>query len=260
MKKDKGYVDSEYLRFVAKIVAKYKQRTYTLMHIELGHKVLDVGCGPGTDTIPIAQLTGATGQVVGVDYDEKMIAEADEQAEKADISQWVRHVHADASLLPFEPGYFDSVRSERLFQHLKDQDKAMTEMVRVTKSGGWVVALDTDWSTMSLDTTEINIEQRLKRFHTEHRFHNGFAGRQLYRLFKKRNLADISVEMAPILITNYAIAWQIAALHETEQAAITAGVITSDELDRLHKSLEQADADGVYFHCANQVIVAGRKN
>jgi ubiquinone/menaquinone biosynthesis C-methylase UbiE len=259
MQKNKGYVDPEYLRLAAKIVAKHKHRTYTLMHIELGHKVLDVGCGPGTDTIPIAQLTGATGQVVGVDYDEAMIAEAGQRTEKAGFSAWVRHDHADAMSLPFESGYFDSSRSERLFQHLPNQEQALTEIVRVTKSGGWVVVLDTDWSTMSVDTAEVDIEQRLMRFHAEQRFHNGFAGRQLYRLFKKRTLADISVEMAPILVTNYAIGWQAALLPETEQAAIAAGILMSDELDRLHTSLEQADAEGVYFHSVNQVIVAGRK-
>ncbi len=253
------HIDSEYLRLVAKIVAKHKQRTYTLMHIEFGHKVLDIGCGPGTDTILIAQLTGATGQVVGVDYDKAMIAEADQRAEKAGISAWVRHDHADVTSLPFESNYFDSSRSERLFQHLPNSEQALTEIVRVTKSGGWVVVLDTDWSTMSVNTAEIDIEQRLKRFHAEKRFRNGFAGRQLYRLFKKRTLENISVEMAPILITNYAVGWQIALLHETEQAAIAAGIITIDELDRLHTSLEQADAEGAFFISANQVIVAGCK-
>ena len=252
-------IDSEYLRIAAKIVTKQKQRTYTLMNIEFGHKVLDVGCGPGTDTIPIAQLTGARGQVVGVDYDEAMISEADQRAEKAGISAWVRHDHADATSLPFESGYFDSSRSERLFQHLPNQEQALTEIIRVTKSGGRVVVLDTDWSTMSVDTAEVDIEQRLLRFHAEQRFHNGFAGRQLYRLFKKRTLADISVEMAPILVTNYALGWKMYLLHETEKAAIAAGIITSDELDRLHTSLEQADAEGAYFHSINQVIVAGRK-
>lgn len=54
MSHPKGYVDSDYLQLVAGIVAQYKQRTYALMHVEPGHTVLDVGCGPGTDTIPLA--------------------------------------------------------------------------------------------------------------------------------------------------------------------------------------------------------------
>ena len=58
-------------------------------------------------------MTGVTGQVVGVDYDQAMIAEAGQRAEKAGISAWVRHDHADATSLPFESDSFDSSRSER---------------------------------------------------------------------------------------------------------------------------------------------------
>ena len=107
MTQPKGYVDSDYLRLIEGMVAKYKQRTYTLMQIEFGHKVLDVGCGPGTDTIPMAQLVSASGQVVGVDYDQEMLAEADQRAEEAGVGGWVTHQHADAAALPFEPNRFD---------------------------------------------------------------------------------------------------------------------------------------------------------
>ena len=107
MTQAKGYVDSDFLRLIEEMVATYKQRTYSLMQIESGHKVLDVGCGPGTDTIPLALLVGETGQVVGVDYDQEMLAEADQRAEEAGVGGWVTHQHADAAALPFEPNRFD---------------------------------------------------------------------------------------------------------------------------------------------------------
>jgi ubiquinone/menaquinone biosynthesis C-methylase UbiE len=104
----KGYVDSGYLQLAAKYTAQFKQRTYMLMRVDLGHKVLDVGCGPGTDTIPLARLVGATGQVVGIDHDESMIAEADQRATEAGVAAWTAHRWADATSLPFDSGYFDS--------------------------------------------------------------------------------------------------------------------------------------------------------
>jgi len=247
MSHPKGSVDSEYLQLVAGIVTQHKQRTYALMRIEIGHKVLDVGCGPGTDTIPLAQLVGAAGQVVGADHDVAMIAEADQRSEEAGVSAWVKHRHADAVSLPFESGYFDSSRSERLFQHLSSPERALSEMVRVTKSGGWIVVLDTDWSTMSVDTAEVEIEQRLKRFWTEQSLHNGFAGRQLYRPLKQQRLKDVSVEMCPICVTDYGVHRRGASLDKVERDALPAGIVTGDELQRWHASLEQADAEGVYF-------------
>jgi SAM-dependent methyltransferase len=221
--------------------------------------VLDVGCGPGTDTIPLAQLVGATGQVVGVDYDEAMTAEADQRAADAGVSVWVKHRHADAASLPFDPDSFDSSRSERLFQHLPHPERVLSEMVRVTKPGGWIVVLDTDHSTMSVYTSEVEIEQRLWRFRTEHCILNGFAGRQLYRLFKQQRLQDVSIEMCPISVTDYGVARRAALLDEVERDALAAGIVTANELQRWHRSLEQADAQGMYFSSVNQVMVSGRK-
>ncbi len=255
----KGYVDPEYLRVVGDLFAQLKQRTYAYMQIQTGYKVLDVGCGPATDTIPLAQLVGSTGEVGGVDYDETMVAEADQRAEKAGVNAWVKHKRADASSLPFESEYFDSCRSERLFQHLLNPEQALFEMTRVTKTNGWVVVLDTDWGTTSIDTDEVDLERKLTRFLAEHAQHNGFSGRQLYRMFKKQGLAEVTFEVFPIAVTSYTLTRQILTLDRSEQEALAANIMTQDELRRLQASFEQADEEGVFFCSTSIVLVAGRK-
>jgi len=255
----KGYVDPEYLRVVGEYLNHLKQRTYTCMQIETGHTVLDVGCGPGTDTIPLAQLVGSTGQVNGVDYEEEMIAEAEKYAEKTGVSAWVKHKKANAISLPFESGYFDSCRSERLFQHLLNPAAALDEMARVTKIDGWVVVLDTDWGSGGIDTSETDVERRLVRFNADRMFHNGYSGRQLYRLFKKQGLTDVFFEVFPVTVTSYVIARQMWTLDRVEREALVEKIITEDELHRLQTSLEQADAEGVFFGYGSMTLVAGRK-
>src|SRR5664279_1619441 len=131
MSQSKGYVDPEFLRVTGNLLNHIKQRSYALMQIQPGHKVLDLGCGPGTDTIPLAPLAG--------------------------VNTWVRHQRADAMSMPFEADYFDSCRSERLFQHLPNPAQALSEMIRVTKPGGWVVVLDTDWGSLSTDSDDTDI-------------------------------------------------------------------------------------------------------
>ena len=136
MSKPKGYVDPKYLHIIGNQPNHIKQRSYAFMQIQLDHKVLDLGCGPGTDMIPLAPLVGVNGQVIGADYDEAMIAEAKQRAEQAGVNTWVIHKLADAMSLPFETDYFDSCRRERLFQYLPNSAQALSEMTRVTNPGG----------------------------------------------------------------------------------------------------------------------------
>ena len=35
--------------------------------------MLDLGCGPGSDTLSLADLVGDSGQVYGVDFDPEMV-------------------------------------------------------------------------------------------------------------------------------------------------------------------------------------------
>ena len=260
MSQPKGYADPEYLRAAGNQINHIKQRSYALMQIKPDHKVLDLGCGPGTDTISLAPLVGASGEVIGADYDEAMIAVARQCAEQAGVNAWVKHQCADAVSLPFEADYFDSCRSERLFQHLLNPAQALSEMIRVTKPGGWVVVLDTDWGSLSTDSDDTDIERRLARFVAESYLHNGYSGRTLYRLFKQQNLADISFEVIPLATPNYALARQVSQAEKSEQEALKAGVISAEELHRWQTGLEQKDLEGTYFSSVNLVMFSGRKN
>jgi ubiquinone/menaquinone biosynthesis C-methylase UbiE len=236
-----------------------KQRTYELMHIQLGDHVLDVGCGPGVDTIPLAQLVGPAGRVVGVDHDAARMVEANQRAAQAGVTASVHHCQSDALSLPFQTGTFAACRSEHLFQHLRTPAAALAEIVRVTRPGGWIVVLDTDWGTLSIDTEETEIERRLARFETERMRQNGYAGRQLYRLFKRQQLVDIVVEMRPDYTLQYTLMRQVLQLDDCESRALRAGMVSVEELQRWQRSLAQAAAGGVFFGSLTMMLIAGRK-
>lgn len=258
MDKPKGYVDTGYLEVLGGVLRREKEHTYELMHLRTGDQVLDVGCGPGIDTVAMARMVGPTGQVTGVDYDPEMIAAANREAEKAGVRAWVTHQQADATDLPFDSNKFDACRSERLFIHLAEPKRALSEMVRVTKSGGWVVVLDPDWGTQSIDSPEVDIERRIARVHAD-RLNNGYSGRQLYRLFKEQGLTDLSIQVGTAPWTDYALTRRIFKLTETEQDALGAHIITEEELGRWRAALARADSDGVFFATVTGVTIAGRK-
>ena len=252
-----GYVDTAYLALAAEHARQDKELSYAAMRVQPGFRVLDVGCGPGSDTITLAGLVGEAGAVVGVDYDQEMLAEADRRAAEAGVAGRVRHLQADAAALPFEDAFFDASRSERMFQHVADPATVLAEMLRVTRPGGWVVVLETDYATLSIDSEETDIERRLARAAAE-RVRSGYAARRLARLFKQAGLEDISVEMRPQQFTSYAIV-RVGWLDAVEPLALANKLVTQEELDRWHRSLEQIEQAGVFFATLNHNLVAGRK-
>lgn len=259
MPKHISYVDDAYLKAAAKLLRSFKRRTYEWMQIRPGDSVLDVGCGAGVDTIPLQVLVGPFGRVVGVDYDRGMLSHARVGAETSGYGEHLLHVCSDAMSLPILSSIFDSCRSERLFQHLIYPELVLGEMLRVTKPGGHVVVLDTDHGTWSVDTPYKDIERRITRFKSENFGNNGYAGRQLYRLFRQAGLKEVSCEIVSGYFTDYELARFMFMLDEVEPAVVKAGVVSEEELALWRTSLEAA-ARGGYFFCSESMVLAvGKK-
>ena len=253
-----GYVDPDYLDAAARLLLPSKLRTYELMELQEGHRVLDLGCGPASDTIALAGIVGETGRVVGVDADAEMVAEANERASAAELAGRVTHDHADAASLPFDDDSFDACRSERVFQHLPDPTAALAELIRVTRPGGRIVVLDTDYGSGSIATEFPEIERRL--FEQYCSMMNGpFVARLLYRMFKAADLDDVTVEPAPFIIDDIDVFSTMFILDRGLREAEEAGRLTSDEIRRFRADLEQSAEIGGFLACANQLLVTGKK-
>jgi ubiquinone/menaquinone biosynthesis C-methylase UbiE len=113
-------------------------------YLRQGAKVLDVGCGPGTITLGVAQAV-ASGEVVGIDLDEGSIKKAIELATEYQASN-VSFSVMDTHSLEFPDSSFDIVFSHTALHSFVDPVRALTEEKRVTKNGGWVIAAGVrDW-------------------------------------------------------------------------------------------------------------------
>jgi SAM-dependent methyltransferase len=253
-----GYVDPAYLDAAAALVAGPKRRTHELMRLFPGAAALDVGCGPGTDTLALAEIAGPGGRVVGIDHDAAMVAEAVRRAETAGVADRVEHRTGDALALPFADDAFDAARSERLFLHLDAPERALAEMARVTRPGGWVVVADTDWGTRSVDTPESHAERVMARLLAERCLANGFSGRRLPGLFHRQGFEDVSIEVAPLQVRGHALWRLLSRMEMAEELAVREGLLTPDEVRHLDDSLREKDADGTFFALTALVMVAGR--
>lgn len=257
-KKEFGYVDSDYLTAARDLFTPVKQRSYELMGEITQKHILDIGCGPGLDTVAMAELVGEKGRVEGVDYDPVMIKEAESLANAQHVNDRVMHHVASATHLPFADNHFDAVRSERLFMHLTEVDCALAEAARVTKPGGRVVVIDTDWGSLSTNTGADDIERCLVQFRAEKFLANGYSGRRLFGLFSAQSLEDIRVETVALHTTDLTL-WQL--LTQTSQVTDVARereVLTEEEVQFWNNALMRSSEMGTFFGSVNVVMVSGK--
>jgi arsenite methyltransferase len=109
--------------------------------IEPGAKVLDVGCGSGTDLLLAARRTGPSGFAIGVDMTEVMRTRAAEGAAAAGLAN-VSVRDGDASALPVEDGGIDVVISNGVINLVPDKAAALAELYRVVRPGGCLQIAD----------------------------------------------------------------------------------------------------------------------
>lgn len=259
MTRGTGYVDPPYLDAAARLAAEGKARSYERMRLAEGHAVLDVGCGPATDTLPLAARVGPSGRVAGIDRDPEMVAEADRRAAAAGVAAFVRHHAGDATALPFANGEFDAARSERLFLHLAEPERAVAEMVRVTRPGGWVALMDTDWGTRSVDTPDVELERRMARVLAELCLANGYSGRRLYGMARRAGLRDLQVDVLPLCVTDYPLWRMLSRMDVAGEEAVRAGAMTADEVRRLDDGWRALGEEGTFFALTAMVLVSGRR-
>jgi len=113
-------------------------------------KVLDVGCGRGLMLIFAAKRL-VTGKAVGVDiWDSRDQAGNNPEntfknAQLEDVADQIEIKNSDARKLPFEDNTFDVVLSNKVFHNIKNREerkRAIQEIARVLKPGGWLGIID----------------------------------------------------------------------------------------------------------------------
>lgn len=108
--------------------------------IKRGMTVLDLGCGSGAYTTLVAGIVGEQGKVHAVDIQPAMLKQLERKlarAEHQDIKN-IELKQASAYDLPFEDGFFDLVWMVTVLPEIPDRDKALREIKRVLKPGGFL--------------------------------------------------------------------------------------------------------------------------
>jgi SAM-dependent methyltransferase len=103
-----------------------------------GESVLEIGCGTGALTVPVAEAIGEGGRIVAVDLSEPMLGAARQRvAERA-----LRNVtlsHGDAQVFAFDPAVFDLATSRMGVMFFADPAAAFRNIGSALKPGGRLV-------------------------------------------------------------------------------------------------------------------------
>jgi demethylmenaquinone methyltransferase/2-methoxy-6-polyprenyl-1,4-benzoquinol methylase len=116
----------------------WRRRAVDLTAVAPGSRALDVATGTGDLAIELGRRVAPGGEVVGVDFAERMLALARAKAGSLPI----RFEVANALALPFDDNEFDAATVGFGARNFADLERGLREMARVVRPGGRVVVLE----------------------------------------------------------------------------------------------------------------------
>jgi len=119
----------------------WRRRAVDLAELSPGGRALDVATGTGDLAFELAARVGPTGEVVGLDFAEKMLELARAKA-ATHPGVTVRFESGNALALTYPDDAFDAATVGFGARNFSDLDRGLAEMTRVVRPGGRVVVLE----------------------------------------------------------------------------------------------------------------------
>jgi ubiquinone/menaquinone biosynthesis C-methylase UbiE len=122
---------------------KYTEMAFRLLeNLPPNPRILDVGCGSGSQTLALARL--APGEITAVDVYDCFLNKLNENVQKETLKGIITTLNASMFQLPFEEGNFDIIWSEGSI-YIMGFEKGLKEWKRFLKPGGYLVASEITW-------------------------------------------------------------------------------------------------------------------
>lgn len=119
----------------------WRRRTVAALDLGRCQRVLDLATGTADLAIQVAEA-GTGVEVVGLDPSEGMLEIGRDKIQAAGLAERVRLVQGDAEKLPFDDDSFDGVCMAFGIRNVPDRKRALSEMGRVTRTGGRIAILE----------------------------------------------------------------------------------------------------------------------
>lgn len=223
---------------------------HLLPHLQPGMRVLDLGCGPGTISVGLADAV-SPGELHGIDLEESQVAMARVAAEAGGHGNATFHA-GDATDLPFEDGEFDVVHCHAVLMHIPDIAAALAEVRRVLRPGGLFAAREVIVDSCFLEPVEPEVAEAWNIFANLVEANGGYPqmGRELRRVLLDAGFADVqpsgsfgifgtSEDVA--FFHGFVVDWFFQP-HITA-AAVQLGLATEEQFDFLRAGVDEWGAE-----------------
>src|SRR5271156_4321702 len=140
-----GSTDAEHERLIrqATWLAAPTERLFRDAGIGPGQRVLDLGSGVGDVSLIVARLVGPSGEVVGIERDERSIARATARMAEAGLRN-VSFTQSDAAQLPHCKS-FDAAVGRYILCFLPDPVAVLRSLSQLVRPGGFFAFQEPDW-------------------------------------------------------------------------------------------------------------------
>ncbi|WP_122982470.1 methyltransferase domain-containing protein [Actinoplanes teichomyceticus] len=128
-------------------IRRVRRAGFDALRPALGARLLDAGSGSGEVARRLAAEVGPRGDVIALDLSAAVTADAVRRHDDSNV----RYLTGDVCALDLPDRSVDGVWCERVLQHVDDPDRAIGELCRVTRPGGRICLIDTDWDSLAFD-------------------------------------------------------------------------------------------------------------
>ena len=222
-----------------------------------GSKVLEIGCGIGAQTLPLAQRSPGA-RFTSIDLSADSIAEAKRKVVQAGLTN-VEFRQADIFALPFSAQSFDHLFVCFVLEHLARPIEALRIFHRLLRVGGTITVIEGDHGSTYFYPDSAAAHAAIQCLVTLQQKAGGNAliGRQIYPLLIEAGFGAVQVSprtvyvdsSRPDLVDGFTRKTFTAMIEGIREAALAAGLIDPNSFDAGVRDLYRTtEADGVFCY------------
>lgn len=224
--------------------------------IEEGHTVVDFGSGPGHLALELAARVTDAGHVHGVDVNAEFVAAARTKAHDAGVEGWTSFHHSTDETIPLTDDTAHRIICKNVLEYVPDADATLSEAYRVTKSGGRIHAIDSDFGFIIVEPWSADT---VREFFAAAgpAFQEPNIGRKLPAAFRRAGFVDVNISVIPYVDTRGAM---IPMLHNMAGYIGEFETMPDQRVASLLTEAEEAVAAGEFMLILPQFLVTATKS